>query len=96
MDEILSWPWPKLRRWMAYAQLEPFGPVQDDFRAGHLTALTFNANRKKNAKALGPEDFFPSLKAPVESDQRDRRDMSPEEMRNSLLGWVAVLGGEIK
>ena len=49
--------------WMAYARLEPFGPLQDDMRAG-VTASTFaNANRGKKSRVFKPDDFMASLKA---------------------------------
>jgi len=61
--------------WLAYSELEPFGPVQEDFRAGQIASLIYNANRGKDSKALGPEAFFPSLQEPEEVRQeKDRAD----------------------
>lgn len=49
--------------WMAYAEVEPFGPGRDDARAGVIASLIANANRDtdRRAEPYEPEDFFPNL-----------------------------------
>lgn len=44
-----------------YAQLERWEEVQRraDLRVGLLASLLYNPHRKKGARALKPEDFFP-------------------------------------
>lgn len=47
---------------MAYAELEPFGPIQEDYRAAVTACLVYNANRKPGAAPKQPAEFFESLK----------------------------------
>lgn len=45
---------------MAYAELEPFGPPAEFWRAGLIASTLANVNRtKKDQKAFKPEDFMP-------------------------------------
>lgn len=48
---------------MAYARIEQFGFVMENLRAGLMPAVYANANRKANADAVGPLDFFEPRKA---------------------------------
>lgn len=47
----------------AYSNLEPWGALQDDFRAGQICATLANINRdpKTQREAWAARDFFPSL-----------------------------------
>jgi len=47
--------------WIAYYNLEPFGPQMDDLRAGTVAATVANVARSKASKALEAKDFFVSL-----------------------------------
>lgn len=78
----------ELAGWLAFYRASPFGPMQEDLRAGILAMLLYNPNRKEHAKALGPADFFPSLAG--EGEEAEEEGQSPEEMRLALLGWVAL------
>lgn len=52
--------------WIAYAAREPFGPLQDDERAGQIAALVGNVALgmgKSQRERYKPADFFPALKA---------------------------------
>ena len=51
----------ELSEWLAFYSLEPFGPLQDDFRAGQIAAVTANAwgSAKEPYRA---DDFFPHLR----------------------------------
>lgn len=73
--------------WMAYYELEPFGPVQEDFRAGQVASLIYNANRGKDAKVLGPEAFFPSLQEPEEITRE--KDRAEQVWRARI--WTALM-----
>lgn len=42
----------QFREWEAYAQIEPFGELRDDYRAASIRQMIFNANVK-------PEDQRP-------------------------------------
>jgi hypothetical protein len=58
-----------LVEWYDYYTIEPFGEERGDLRIGTLAALTYNINRGKNSKALGPIDFMPFAEKPeVEMD----------------------------
>jgi hypothetical protein len=46
---------------LAYAAIEPFGPQQQELRAGTIAATLANVHREAKAKAYVPADFFPSL-----------------------------------
>ena len=50
---------------LAFEQLEPFGGVADDWRAGQVASTIANVHRdpEKRREAFGPEDFMPSLRA---------------------------------
>jgi len=52
-----------LSEWLAFADLEPFGPLRADLRAGVITSMVANAFRdpKRRREAFGPADFFASL-----------------------------------
>lgn len=44
--------------WMAYAQIEPFGPLREDLRAGVVATAAVAPHVKR---APTPTDFFPEL-----------------------------------
>lgn len=78
----------ELSEWMVYYTLEPFGPAQEDLRAGYIACLLYNQNRKKGTKALQPEDFFPSLKKPPE-------EADPEAWAIALRAFTLAHGGKV-
>lgn len=47
--------------WMAYEQLEPFGPLADEFRHGQVCATLANVNRGRDTDAYSAADFMPAL-----------------------------------
>lgn len=86
-EEIWEWVYEgKLARWLAYFQLEPFGPVQEDLRSGWIASLIYNSNRGKDAEAKGPEFFFPSL-APA-AEVSEEKDDAEQIWRMRI--WVAM------
>lgn len=61
--------------WMAYAQVEPFGPLRDDYRAGVSAATVANVlGRRKGEPAVQPLDFFPDVKGPTRADRQEDRN----------------------
>lgn len=48
-------------RWLAFYGYEPFGPMQEDYRAGLLAMLICRVAGDKQAK---PETFFQSIAGP--------------------------------
>jgi hypothetical protein len=49
----------ELTEWQAYSEVEPWGPVVDDLRAGMGAAATLNMNRSRDADPIGPLELFP-------------------------------------
>lgn len=64
--------------WMAYAQLEPFGGLQDDLRAGAIASTIANVNRDsdKTPRPFEPGDFFPSL---TDAGAAEAPEQTPKE-----------------
>lgn len=79
-----------LTEWMVFYEAEPFGERRADLRAGIVAATVANANRGKNQRPFGAEDFMPKL-----GDEREV-DQAPDW--ESLLARVrainAAFGGE--
>jgi len=80
----------ELSEWMAYYELEPWGTVPADYRAGIVAAVTANANRdpKRQRRPFAPQDFMPVWSRP------QPRRQSPEEQRVVIEMWQAVLTGQ--
>ncbi len=57
---------------LAYSELEPWGPLQADFRAGQICATLANVNRDPRARSepWAARDFFPSLDRAMSSIPR--------------------------
>lgn len=103
VEEIMALPWPVLREWMAYAELEPFGPLRDDLRAGVVASLAV-APWLKKGKTVTPEDIFPTLKdQPTHERELVGDDMwdylfarwqpVPAESADSAAGGAAPVAG---
>lgn len=60
--------------WMAYWQLEPFGPEIDDQRAGTIAAATYNCAMTSDASRLGWSDIF--IRDPEEHAARKQRELA--------------------
>lgn len=62
----------KLREWMVYAELEPFGPPAAFWQSGLVASTIVNVNRaKKRDKLHRPEDFMPAEMVKREDDPPD-------------------------
>ncbi len=73
----------ELSEWQAYYSIEPFGPAQEDYRAGICAAVTHNSvPREKGAKPAQPQDFFHSLQKPKATPPAD--DQTEAEQRDTL------------
>jgi hypothetical protein len=44
--------------WMEFYKSEPFGPVRDNLHSGQITAMLYNVNRRKGARAMSAADFL--------------------------------------
>lgn len=72
--------------WMAFAELEPFGSLREDYRAGLAAAATVNVWRSsKDEKVTAPLDFFPEYQQQQQQQQQgqvvDLRELAPHEIR---------------
>jgi len=54
----------ELTHWQAYAELEPFGGLAADWRAGLVAAAVLNVHRAPGSQALLPHDLVPRLASP--------------------------------
>lgn len=70
----------QFREWCAFYELEPWGPVQEDLRAGLLCSLT--QNLWSEGRKVGPDHFFPSLRG-------KRRRQTVEEQILAMRQWAA-------
>lgn len=64
--------------WIAYYQLQPFGPYRGDVQAAMVACTIANANAKKGTH-YAPKDFIPKFVTPGQRAQEDR--MKPSEVR---------------
>jgi hypothetical protein len=88
--------------WMAYWNVEPFGPEREDQRAGEIAAVIANVNRdpKTKSEPWTAVDFFPRL-AVVRSAETERPTEEEEEERpagptleDKIRGWAARMGAQ--
>jgi hypothetical protein len=81
--------------WMAYAELEPFGPLREDERAGVIAALTANVNRDSKHKPVPfvATDFFPKhpIDAALEAAEAELEAPSEQTLAAKLTAWAAVM-----
>lgn len=80
-----------LFEWMGFSELEPFGPLRDDLRAGVIGSFIANCafGRAKGAKLVRPEDIFKSLPhAPT-------KPQTGEQMATTARAFTKALGGLI-
>lgn len=76
--------------WMAFYQLEPFGPWRDDIRIGVLGAsLAPLLGDFKGARPT-PEMFMPAFHDKIASQRED-----PDAMYRKLLTMTRAMGGTV-
>lgn len=66
--------------WMAYAEMEPFGPLREDLRTGRLAALVAQIAGSKDAT---PASFFPEIDPP--------KPVTAESRKLRLQSWAAAV-----
>lgn len=76
----------ELVEWMAYYQMEPFGPERGDLQAGIVAATVANVNRdtKKQKKPYSAQDFMPKFTG----GGGGKTAKSPDELRRK---WEMVV-----
>lgn len=55
-----------LRKWEAYASIEPFGPQQNSMLIGVLASVIANSSGKEYKDIMEPSDFVPYLIEPAD------------------------------
>ena len=84
--------------WLAMDELEPCGPLSDDFRAGTIAATVYNMNRSSKAEAASAADFMPALAralngyAVEDAAEDDERDIAPEDQALFLDAFFGLAG----
>lgn len=73
-------PASEFTEWMAFFEIEPFGPMRDNLHSGQIASLIYNTNRRKNAPPKTPGDF-------IYKDLDSRRE---EETAEFLAGLRAL------
>ena len=65
----------QIAEWMAYAKVEPFGSLREDYRAGVSAATVANLfGRRKGENPVQPIDFYPDVKPSTGPTPREERD----------------------
>lgn len=59
-----EWSREDLEMLMAYSRVEPWGPRQEELRAGVIGSLLLGGARKADRSVFMPSDLFPSLAPP--------------------------------
>ena len=79
----------ELTEWLAFFELEPFGPERGDLQAGIVASVIANVNRdpKKRKKEYTPQDFMP-----VFGGGRGKEKKTPDELRRKWEMVVAAFG----
>ena len=75
--------------WLAYSNLEPFGPEREDQRAGMIAAIIANVNRDpaKRPEPYDVEDFF----ARWDTAERKAAEATVKEtpdLKSKLTAWA--------
>lgn len=62
----------ELMEWMAFYELEPFGPIRDNMHAAQIASLLYNVNRRKNSTPMTVTDFmYKDVEVKKEEETRD-------------------------
>ena len=86
ISEIRALPYPEYRSWELFYLIEPFGFVNDEYRAAAQLAMMYNANRGKG-KAKDVKDFMRDMQKAVLEEIKEQPDISdlPLEQQKEIL-----------
>lgn len=78
-------------RWQAFAEVEPFGALAEELRAGKVAAAIYNAApfRAKGSSAISPTEFVPRSLLPP------RPPPDWRQMKAALKASVIKSGGQV-
>ena len=72
--------------WMAYYQVEPFGPEVDSFQAAQICSTIANVMSGKKGKQYKPADFMPTkAKASIQTPEDQLKFV---ERLNRMMGGI--------
>lgn len=78
----------ELTEWQLFFNLEPFGDLRADMRAGQVAAVMANIHRKPGSPAILPTDLMPllndALNPPPEPDPRPLTEDDAEARSQAL------------
>ena len=77
---------------MAYEELEPFGPLADQFSFGQIAATVANVNRGRDQPAYSPEFFMPALKRTIDAQARKRVPVHLTDDQHAALMDATLFG----
>ncbi|HJZ57308.1 MAG TPA: hypothetical protein VKE74_20230 [Gemmataceae bacterium] len=82
----------QIAEWEAFSELEPFGSLRDDLRAGMVGAVITNniPFRGRGARAVRPADLFPSLRPSPTG-----RGQTREQIQAVLVHLTHAMGGRV-
>lgn len=95
MDTLLRrMPRSLLYEWLAYFELEPFGPARADLRAGVIGAAVLNSafGRKRGARVIQPSDLFENLKPPAKRQTAQQMSDAAKNLTRMFGGLVLKKG----
>lgn len=89
----------ELSEWMAYNEIEPFGPWRDDLRMGILAATVANTGFGRPDPPVQAADFIPDFLGqddtePTEAEQAEKVRANFEMLR-LLTGGKHIHRGEV-
>lgn len=73
--------------WIAYANIQPFGQIREDQRAGTIASAIVNVHKKSGSTPLTYRDFFPSYEV------RQREELTPGDLLSKVEAINKMLGG---
>lgn len=78
----------ELNEWMAFFNMEPWGAVREDYRAGIIASTLVNVNGgKKGGKPAQPTDFFDLY------TRHNNRKQTNEQQINIFKKYAEAIGG---
>ncbi len=86
MREITS---AEFAEWMAYATIEPFGPIREDERAGIVAAIIANVNRDSSThpEPFTVDEFLPRYEGPDPKPST----LDEDKLKRKLETWATSM-----
>ena len=76
--------------WMVYAQIEPFGPVRQDYHASLISTVIANSNGNK----MKPEDFIKPFKYETKQKPPPPTEKFSEKQEKMMSLFKAMSGAK--